>query len=31
MRRSRAISEQSGPTALRRRHIFAMPDYLIIA
>jgi hypothetical protein len=28
MHRSREISEREGPEPLRRRHVFAMPDYL---
>jgi hypothetical protein len=28
MRRSREVSEREGPAPLRRRHVFAMPDYL---
>ena len=28
MKRSRAVAEKEGPMALRRRRIYAMPDYL---
>jgi hypothetical protein len=31
MRRSREVAEREGPEPLRRRRIFAMPDYLTFA